>query len=35
VLLDQLRRGGVRLFYTRCPVEYEVLGKSEAESGGQ
>jgi hypothetical protein len=25
----------VRLFYTRCPVEYEVLGKSEAESGGQ
>jgi PII-like signaling protein len=34
-LLAHLRQGGVRLFYTRCPVEYEVLGKSEAESGGQ
>jgi PII-like signaling protein len=30
-LLDRLREGGVRLFYTRCPVEYEVLGVSEAE----
>ena len=25
-LLDSLRRGGVPLFYTRCPIEYEVLG---------
>ncbi|MGF6245556.1 MULTISPECIES: DUF190 domain-containing protein [Paraburkholderia] len=34
-LLDHLRRGGVRLFYTRCPVEYDVLGVSEAEGGGE
>jgi PII-like signaling protein len=33
-LLDQLRHGGVRLFYTRCPVEYDVLGMSEAGRGG-
>jgi PII-like signaling protein len=32
-LLAQLRQAGVRLFYTRCPVEYEVLGTSEAVSG--
>jgi len=25
-LLDTLKHGGVRLFYTRCPIEYEVLG---------
>jgi len=25
----------VRLFYTRCPVEYDVLGVSEAEGGGE
>jgi len=25
-LLDRLRHGGVPLFYTRCPVEFEVLG---------
>jgi PII-like signaling protein len=25
-LLDSLRRGGVRLFYTRYAIEYEVLG---------
>lgn len=25
-LLDTLRHGGVQLFYTRCPIEYEVLG---------
>jgi PII-like signaling protein len=30
-LLGHLREGGVRLFYTRCPVEYEVLGVSETE----
>lgn len=34
VLLDTLRHGGVQLFYTRCPVEYEVLGAS-AEEGGE
>jgi PII-like signaling protein len=26
VLLDRLRHGGVPLFYTRCPIEYELLG---------
>lgn len=26
-LLEKLRAGGVRLFYTRCPVEYELLGE--------
>jgi PII-like signaling protein len=26
VLLDSLRQGGVRLFYTRYPIEYEVIG---------
>jgi PII-like signaling protein len=25
-LLDRLRQGNVPLFYTRCAVEYEVLG---------
>ena len=25
-LLGRLREGGVRLFYTRCPIEYEVIG---------
>ena len=25
-LLDRLRQGSVPLFYTRCAVEYEVLG---------
>ncbi|MBU9206415.1 DUF190 domain-containing protein [Burkholderia multivorans] len=25
-LLESLRKSGVRLFYTRCPVEYDVLG---------
>jgi hypothetical protein len=29
-LLGQLRCGGVRLFYTRCPVEYELLGVADA-----
>lgn len=32
-LLDVLRQAGVRLFYTRCPVEYEVLGTGDAEDG--
>jgi PII-like signaling protein len=32
-LLAHLRQAGVRLFYTRCPVEYEVLGTSVAVSG--
>jgi PII-like signaling protein len=27
-LLANLRAGGVRLFYTRCPIEYEVLGEA-------
>lgn len=26
-LLDNLKHGGVRLFYTRCPVEFELLGE--------
>jgi len=26
LLLDSLRQGGVRLFYTRYSIEYEVLG---------
>jgi PII-like signaling protein len=30
-LLDSLRHGGVRLFYTRCPIEYEVLGTASIE----
>lgn len=34
-LLDDLRHGGVRLFYTRCPVEYEVLGMDEPIFGEQ
>jgi PII-like signaling protein len=25
-LLDSLKRGGIPLFYARCPIEYEVLG---------
>ncbi|WP_341316596.1 DUF190 domain-containing protein [Paraburkholderia sp. IMGN_8] len=25
-LLGSLKRGGIQLFYTRCPVEYEMLG---------
>jgi PII-like signaling protein len=33
-LLHVLRQAGVRLFYTRSPVEYEVLGTESAESGG-
>jgi PII-like signaling protein len=33
-LVDVLRHAGVRLFYTRSPVEYEVLGMSGAELGG-
>jgi Uncharacterized conserved protein len=32
-LLKNLRSGGVRLFYTRCPVDFEVLGEP-PESGG-
>jgi PII-like signaling protein len=34
-LLGQLRRGGVRLFYTRCPVEYDLLGMDDSASGEQ
>jgi PII-like signaling protein len=26
MLLDRLRHAGVSLFYTRCPIEYELLG---------
>lgn len=33
-LLDSLRHGGVHLFYTRCPIEYEVLG-ADAQEGGE
>jgi PII-like signaling protein len=33
-LLDSLRRGGVRLFYTRYPIEYEVIGAARASSEG-
>ncbi|MFM0616223.1 DUF190 domain-containing protein [Paraburkholderia nemoris] len=29
-LLDSLQHGGVQLFYTRCPVEYEVIGAGAA-----
>lgn len=32
-LLDSVRQGGVQLFYTRCPVEYEVLGTGEGKGG--
>jgi PII-like signaling protein len=32
-LLDNLREGGVRLFYTRCRVEFELLGAAD-ELGG-
>lgn len=32
-LLDSLRHGGVELFYTRCRVEYEVLGAGVSEGG--
>jgi PII-like signaling protein len=32
-LLDSLRHGGIQLFYTRCPVEYEVLGSDAGEGG--
>jgi PII-like signaling protein len=31
VLLATLKRGGVRLFYTRHPIEYELLGAEGAE----
>jgi PII-like signaling protein len=30
-LLESLKRGGVPLFYTRCPVEYEMLGSEGAQ----
>lgn len=33
VLLDALRQAGVRLFYTRTPVEYDVLGMGDTEGG--
>ncbi|TKC81651.1 DUF190 domain-containing protein [Trinickia terrae] len=33
-LLDSLRQGGVRLFYTRYPVEYGVLGEEQASREG-
>jgi PII-like signaling protein len=29
-LLDSLRRGGVRLFYTRHPIEFDVIGAQQA-----
>jgi PII-like signaling protein len=32
-LLEVMRQAGVRLFYTRSPVEYEVLGTGGAERG--
>ncbi|SAK89043.1 hypothetical protein AWB81_04709 [Caballeronia arationis] len=32
-LLERLRPAGVRLFYTRCPVEFEVLGEPPAPAG--
>jgi PII-like signaling protein len=32
-LLDVLRQARVRLFYTRSPVEYEVLGTGDAQDG--
>jgi PII-like signaling protein len=31
-LLERLRQGGVRLFYTRCAVEYEVVGDAYGDS---
>lgn len=34
VLLDSLRHGGVQLFYTRCSIEYEVIGAG-ARQGGE
>ena len=34
-LLDSLRAGGVRLFYTRGPVEFEVLGEPAESAGGE
>lgn len=34
-LLGSLRSGGVRLFYTRCPVEFEVLGEPVKSGGGE
>jgi PII-like signaling protein len=30
LLLDSLRQGGVRLFYTRSPIEYDVIGADPA-----
>ena len=33
-LLEVMRQAGVRLFYTRSPVEYEVLGTGETSAGG-
>ncbi|MFM0210526.1 DUF190 domain-containing protein [Paraburkholderia sediminicola] len=32
-LLDILRHGGVELFYTRCRIEYEVLGAGVRDGG--
>ncbi|HKT99075.1 MAG TPA: DUF190 domain-containing protein [Paraburkholderia sp.] len=29
-LLAKLREGGIRLFYTRAPIEYDTLGADEA-----
>ncbi|WP_153135727.1 DUF190 domain-containing protein [Paraburkholderia agricolaris] len=34
-LLDTLRHGGVQLFYTRCPIEYEVLGAGASAGTGR
>lgn len=30
-LLGSLKHGGIQLFYTRCPVEYEMLGAEGAQ----
>jgi PII-like signaling protein len=30
-LLDTLRNGGVKLFFVRCPVEFDMLGAPEGE----
>lgn len=34
-LLENLRAGDVHLFYTRCPVEFEVLGEPASPAGGE
>ncbi|MFD1560087.1 DUF190 domain-containing protein [Paraburkholderia silviterrae] len=34
-LLAKLHEGGIRLFYTRAPIEYDTLGADETDKAGE